>query len=937
MKHNLFSILLALLLVVSATGNAQNLPYDPDLRHGKLKNGLTYFIQKSTNPQGKASFFLPQKVGSMQENDNQKGLAHFLEHMAFSSTKHFPENVTSALEKRGVTFGRNINAYTSYDQTVYYLTDVPVADDYAGLIDTCMLILHDWCGYISLRDEDIDKERKVIKEEWRTRDGAGYRISTKQIKDIFAGSKYEDRSPIGDMDVVENFKYEELRDYYRRWYRPDLQGIIIVGDIDVDEVEKKVTKLFSTLEMPKNPEMRIYHPVPDNDEPIISIITDKEATNISVSIYNKSDIIPFDKRNTKEFLLLHHLSTMAGSILSSRLSEIQQKPEAPFSYAYSAYSGFSVAMTKNAFTIAAGCKEGRVEDVFRVLEEEKERIRRFGFTESEIERAKTNLLKGYENRNNNRSTQTTGGYVDVILHNFLISGPITGVEFEYNLLKDELIPQMTVEVFNEWAKKYITDKNIVVTLSGPEKEGIVYPQPQEIIKIMSDAKKADLKPYEDKVPEGNLISNLPAPGKVVKETKHDKYDLVEWTLSNDMRVTFKKTDFVADGIQMSASSYGGTSHFEDNEIFNAGMAANIAGIGGWGDFSSIDMDKMLTGKSVRVGSSISAQTQTMSGSSSIADLETMFQLIYLRFTAPRKDTEMFNTLIDRLKNQLLNQEANPNTTLSDSINYAMYGDNPRVFRIKAKDLDKLDYDRMLEIYRQCFSNPGSFVMQFTGSINEDSLRAYSEKYLACLPSGNKDIMYVDRNSEIRKGKYVNKFTKKGETPKASSYIMYSGTMEYIDTVSYSVQILNGVLSEVLRRSLRGEEGGTYGARSNYNIARIPKGQTTLTVSFDTDPQRIDEMNGIVFRELEKLANEGPAQEDFDKSRQSLLKNFETYQRLNGYWNAVLNSYYFLNEDENGSVDYQGQFMMVTKDRVKQLVKGLLDQGNCIEVVMITEP
>ena len=940
MKHKALNLLLVLLFVVPTINNAQNLPIDPSIRYGKLENGLTYFIQRNTNPEGKASFFLPQKVGSIQEDDSQKGLAHFLEHMAFSSTKHFPEKVTDILEKRGVTFGRNINAYTSLDQTVYYLSDVPVDGENKGLIDTCLLILHDWCGHISLKEDDIDKERKVIKEEWRTRDGAMIRIWTKQMKEILAGTKYEDRSPIGDMDVVENFKYDELRNYYRRWYRPDLQGLIVVGDFDVDEVEKKVKDLFSALTMPENPEERIYYPVADNDEPIISIVTDKEATNTSLSVMIKHDIIPFEKRNSNEFLFAYYLTGMASGIMNSRFREIQEKPDAPFSYAFANYGEFSDTYSKDAFTVRAGCKEGMVVEALQILETEKERIRRYGFTESEVERAKTNLLKEYENRYNNRSTQTTAAIINPILHNFLISGPIAGIEYEYNLLKEvfsRMTVEMTVNIFNEWAKAIIKDKNIVVTISGPEKEGLVYPQPGEIKTIIASIKNADIKPYEDEVPEGELISNLPGPGRIVKETKNEKYDFVEWTLSNNMRVTYKKTDFVNDGINMLATGPGGTSLFEDSEILNASMVSSIAGVGGWGNFSSKDMDKKLAGKTARIGSSINPFTQSMSGNTTKADLETFFQLIHLRFTSPRKDLEAFIAMTERLKSSLLNQEANPNKAFSDSIQFALFNNHPRAFSIKSEDIEHLNYDRMLEMYKTCFANPGSFVMNFCGSIDVDSLRIYVEKYLACLPSGNKDIKPVNRNLELRKGKYVNRFIKKGETPKASSFILYNGYTERTETVTYRIQILQNIISDILRRSLRGEEGGTYGARTNYEISRFPYGQTMLQIFYDTNPERIDEMNGIVYREMKKLVEEGPMQEDFETAQQGVLKSYESYQRLNGFWIAIAELVYLYNEDENGSTDYKGQIMTVTKDEIQQLMKGLLDQGNSIEVVMITEP
>ncbi len=934
MKKHFILFLLALSSISLGLFSQTPTPFDSKIKQGKLDNGLTYFIRQNGLPQGQASFYLVQKVGAMQEEDNQNGLAHFLEHMAFGSTKNFPKNVLDAVERSGGKLGPNLNAYTAFDQTVYYLSDIPVKSE--GIIDTCLLILHDWSGFINLEADAIDRERKVIKEEWRQRQGSWSRIDEKLKQGILPGSKYAKRSIIGDMDIVENFEYDELRAYYHKWYRPDLQGLIIVGDIDVDDIEKRIRQMFVDVPKPNNPAERIYYDVPDNESPLISVVTDPEARDITLSIQIKHDVVPRSQRKTREYLINQYMTSMVSNMLSARLSEINQKPDAPFGSAYAYYGGFYGTATKDAFTFRASPKEGMINESMNVLITEKERVMKYGFTEGEISRAKTNYMKDYEERAKRKDAEYNSSHVNNILHNFLIDGPIPGIEYEYNLIK-EVLPSLGKNEFDKLAVKLLDDsRNLVVSVSGPEKEGLTYPTAAEIIRMFATVKATDIAPYEDSVPEGPLVDRLPPPGNIVSENRIEKYNITEWTLSNGMKIAFKVTDFQPDLIAMSGVGFGGTSLFGDNEILNANYASAVTHIGGVGTFSPQDLKKVLTGKRAMVSANISNQTQGIRGSSSKADLETMFQLMYLNFTSPRKDVEAFEAFKERTRNSYKNRDSNPDTHFNDSIQYALFGNHPRLLIMKEELVDKLNYDRMLEMYKTCFANPGSFVINFSGTIDEDELRPLVEKYLACLPSGNKDIKFMDRDMKPRKGKYEKHFTRKAGEDKAAIFIQYNGFIQRVDTLAFRLHVLNGVLNTTLRDAMRGDAGGVYGVGSHYNTERFPSGKTALTVNFSTDPNRVDEMKGIVYRTLQKFADEGPDDEIFKKEVENQLKNYSSYQRMDGFWNAIMEILCFYHEDENGSVDYQTQIKSVKKEEIQKMVKDLLSQDNVVEVIMVTE-
>lgn len=928
MKKESFVFLFLLFAIMVNAQQPVQLPLDPKVRYGKLDNGLTYYISHNALPEKCGEFYIVQKVGSMQEEDDQAGLAHFLEHMAFSSTKHFPDKVLDGLERYGAQMGANMNAYTSFDQTVYYLSGIPL--NTPGAVDTCLLILHDWAGFINLQDDKIDKERLVIKEEWRTRSGASSRIMEKALPVMMAGSKYSDRMPIGKMEVVENFSYQTLKDYYHKWYRPDLQGLIVVGDFDVDEVEAKIKTLFADIPKPVNPAERIYYTVPDNDEPIVAIFTDKEATGVSMSIYYKQDGIPRELRNTREGRVLGLTRRMVHSMLSGRLTEIRQKPESPFNSAYAHIGNFYAAQTKDAFTLGASSKEEKIRETFETLIRELDRAKRFGFTKGEIERTKANVLQSYENAYNNRNKQQNSSRVSPYMSHFLEGSAAMGIEYEYPLSK-EILEELDAESLHNYLKEVIGEKNIVITLTGPEKESINYPTESELISLMKKTLAENISPYVDTMSSRPLISNLPKPGSIIKTEVGQKYGETIWTLSNGMKVVLKKTDYSDDQIIFSANGFGGNSLFEDKEWLDIRYLNSVARLGGIGEFDNVELGKALAGKTVYVAGSVGQFTQSISGSSTKKDVETLLQLVYLHFTSPRKDMNAYAAFLEREKNGMKNRDSNPNVIFSDTLTRTIYGDNLRVKRPVMEDLERINYDRILEMYKESFANAGSFVVTLIGTVDEDVLKPLVEKYLASLPSGNKEMTYKEVSTHIKKGKITNHFNQKMETPMATSFLVFSGNLKRDANTFIRCEALNKILRMVFTRTIRGEEGGSYGVSANIGSERIPFGDVMLQVRYTTNPERVGDMNQIVYRELRKLAEEGPLEDEFQKAIEAVIKDRTGWQIQNGFWRAVLDIYYQYGEEEN--LNYLARIKSIKPEELQQMVKELLEQENVIEVVM----
>lgn len=932
MMKRLFTALILLGSVVMASAQQQPqmppIPTDPNVRIGKLENGLTYYIRHNELPEDRADFYIAQKVGSILEEENQRGLAHFLEHMCFNGTTHFPgKGIINWLETIGVRFGENLNAYTSIDETVYNINNVPVMRD--GIVDSCLLILHDWANDLTLDPKEIDNERGVIHEEWRTGQGAMMRMYEQALPKAFAGSKYGHRLPIGTIEVIDNFPYQALRDYYEAWYRPDQQGIVVVGDIDVDKVEAKIKEIFADIEMPANAPERVYEQVPDNQEPIITIAKDKEQPSTMIYIWHKHPATPNEAKGNMGYLVQNYLFSMIESMLNARLEELRQGANPPFIHAGSGNSDFLLAKTVEAFVGVAVSKEDGIPTALAALVREIERARKFGFTASEYARAKADYLRQLESAYNERDKMKNNQYVMEYVRHFIDNEPIPGIETEYALM-NQLAPNIPVEAINSILPQLITDKNIVINIFGPDKEGMVYPTEAEILDILNKTKAEEITAYVDKVSDEPLMKETPKAGKIVK-TEEGPFGSTALTLSNGVRVVVKTTDFKADEIRMRAFSPGGTSVFGTKEALQLKMLNSVAGLGGLGNFSNVDLEKVLAGKKANISASVSGLSEGLNGSCSPKDLETLLQLTYLSFTAPRMDDAAFESYKQRTKAALANQEANPMTALTDTLQKEMYGNHPMAVRVKADMIDQIDYNRIMEMYKDRFKEAGDFTFLFVGNINLEEAKPLIETYLGGLPTINRKENFKDIEMDIRKGTHKNLFEKQMETPKATVLNIISGQCEYNLKNDLLMTMLSQTMSMVYLETVREKEGASYGVSAYGQLSRGTDDEAIFQIYFDTDPAKREKMEQIVMTELQKVAQEGPRPEHLAKVKEFLLKKHIENAKENGYWLGQLNNYYWNHTDMN--TDYEKLVNELSVEDVKNFTKALLDQGNIIEITM----
>ncbi|MDD3036805.1 pitrilysin family protein [Bacteroides sp.] len=940
MKHLLRGLFIAVLAICCnfqfvLAQPMQVLPVDKDVRIGKLDNGLTYYIRHNALPEKRAEFYIAQKVGSILEEPQQRGLAHFLEHMAFNGTTNFPGNekglgIIPWCETKGIKFGTNLNAYTSVDQTVYNISNVPTEN--VNVVDSCLLILHDWSNAINLADKEIDKERGVIREEWRSRNSGMQRIMTNALSTMYPDSKYADCMPIGSLDVINNFPYQDIRDYYAKWYRPDLQGIIIVGDINVDEIEAKLKSIFADVKAPVNPVERTYYPVADNQEPLIYIGTDKEVKTPSFNIFYKHEATPDSTKNTINYYATQYMLNMAITMLNNRLGELIQTAEPPFTSASAGFGGYFLAKTKDAFTLSGSSKLDGIELAMKTVLQEAERARRFGFTATEYERARANYLQAIESAYNERDKRKSGSFTDEYVSSFLDNEPIPGLEYECAIMK-QLAPQVSVEVINQLMGQLLTDNNQVVLMAGPEKEGMKYPTKEEIAAWLKETKSLDVKPYEDKVSNEPLLSEEPKGGTIVSEQSGEIYGSTKLVLSNGVTVYIKPTDFKADQILMQGISFGGTSLFPDNEILDISQINSIATVGGLGKFNKVELSKVLAGKRASVGTSVSSLTEAVSGSCPPRDFETMMQLTYLSFTAPRKDDEAFESYKNRLKAALQNKDANPMKAFQDTVSHVLYGNHPRMLDLKEEMVDNINYDRIIEMYMDRFKDASDFKFYFVGNINIEEAKPLIAKYLGGLPAINRKETYRDTKMNIRKGEYKKEFAKKQETPMATILFLFSGKCKYDLRNNITLSFLEQALNMVYTAEIREKEGGTYGVSCDGSLSQYPKEELTLQISFQTDPDpaKKEKLAKIVTEQLYKIAKEGPSEEHLQKIKEYMLKNYKDAQKENSYWLSNLNAYFYSGIDSTKG--YEELINNMTAKDVKVFLDKLLKQKNEIEIIM----
>lgn len=925
-------LLLGLLAViqVSAQQEMQPLPIDPKVRYGKLPNGLTYYIRHNAQPKERADFYIAQNVGSILEEENQRGLAHFLEHMAFDGTKNFPgHGMDDFIESVGMRGGENFNAYTSFDETVYMIMNAPVSNP--STVDSCLLILHDWSSFITLADSAIEKERGVIREEWRTRQDAQARLWEQQLPKMYPDSRYANRLPIGSIDVINNFKPDELRAYYKKWYRPDLQAVIVVGDINVDEVEADIKRIFADIPTPINSASREEFEVPDNDMPLISIAKDKEAANTILYVFYKHDKLPKELYATPMGLVKDYIQTVAATMMNERFEEILHQAQPPFVYAQASDGDFMVSRTKDAWTVAAIAQEGAIDSALTTLVKETQRLKQYGFTPSEYERARINVLKQYESAYNERENQKNSAYTREYVTHFTEGGYIPGIETEYTLLS-QIAPNIPVQQVNQYIQDMIGDNNIVISLTGPDKAGVTYPSEEELLRTFLKAQRIPVEPYQETVSNEPLIPNLPAPDTITEIQTDQRFGATVMTLSNGVKVVLKPTDFKKDEILMTATRPGGSTLFGDKDIYNLKVFNEVIDLGGLGNFSAIELSKRLAGKKVSCTPSLGLDDESFNGSSTPSDLKTLFELIYLYFTAPRMDEEAYASFENRMKAQLLNTELDPMVAFSDTLAQAVYKGNPRAMRLRPGDFAHISYPRIMEMYKERFSDASGFVFSLVGNISIDSIRPYIEQYLASLPASGK----IEKGNPsvvpaLRKGEYTNIFQREMEVPKATVVNFISGQMDYTLPNIVTATALKQILDLVYMEKVREDEGGTYGVQSYARISPFPEGRTTLQIFFDTDPAKRERMNNIVRNELKRIMEVGPRAEDFKKTQDNLLKRHAENLQENSYWLNILDNYYYRRFD--AETEYEPIVKGLTPEQIRSFTRQLLSQGNRIEVVM----
>lgn len=928
---SLLLLLVALLVLPAMAQQLPQLPMDKAVRYGKLPNGLTYYIRHNALPENRANFYIAQKVGSVQEEDNQRGLAHFLEHMCFNGTDNFPDDrLLKYCEGIGVKFGLNLNAYTSTDETVYNIDDVPVTENN---VDSCLLILCDWADGLTLATKEIDKERGVIHEEWRMRSSASSRIFERNLPALYPGSRYGYRYPIGTMEVIDNFKPEELRAYYEKWYRPDLQGVIVVGDIDVEKVEAKIKALFSPIVMPENAAAYEHYPVPATSEPIYIIDKDKEQARAIIQVMFKHDPLPEELKNTPMFLAANYMNSVAASILNARLGEISQKPECPFIGAGGQDDNYMISKTMDAFTVGILPKPGKDAEALQAVMEEIERINRFGFTATEIIRAREEFLSGMERIYDNREKQKNSFYVPQYVRHFLEGDPIPDIETEYNTYK-MLAPNIPAEAISAVFKEYTasTDTNFVCLAMYPEKEDVAVPTVEQFKNAVAAAKAAQLEAYVDNVKDEPLVPQLPKAVKIKKENAAD-FGYTCWTLGNGARVFFKKTDYNDAEILFSATSFGGQSLIPAKEHINASLLENVIGSTGLGNFTSTELEKKLAGKQASVKVSLGEITDNLSGSSTPKDLRTLFELIYLRFQKPANDVDGYNNTIAYLKTALENADKQPMTAFSDSISATIFGHNPLKKRLHVEDLAQANYETIRQLYSERFQSAGDFDFFFTGAIDIDSLRAFTEQYIAPLPGLKKRESYKDRKLYPVEGSVNNHFKRSMETPQAILIQVWNGDLKYNMKNAVVLNALGEILTQRYLKSIREDAGAAYSVGASGGAEFGVRDMYMLQIYCPFKPALRDSVLLLMQEAIDDIAKNGVTSEELDKVKKFEIKNYADNQRKNSYWQGLISTKVRWSKDEQ--TGYEDTVNGISSDDIRQFVNGvMLKQKNCITVSML---
>ncbi len=881
-KFILFASLFTLLLSLHALDLNSPLPMDPTVKIGKLDNGLTYYLKKNSVPENKAELRLVVNAGSVLEDDNQVGLAHFCEHMAFNGTKNFAKSeMTDYLASIGLGFAGGLNAYTSMDETVYMLKSS--TNDKAQLKKS-IFILSEWANKVSFDDDEIEKERGVIIEEWRGGRGANERISNKESKVILKDSKYAERSPIGTYEIISTFKPQTIKKFYKDWYRPDLQAVVVVGDINIDEVESYIIEYFASIPKSVNPRTRVIEPVPDHTETLVSIESDKELSNSSVTLYIKSELEPvITIQDYKRDLT----KSLFYSMFNNRLQELTKKDNSPFLYAIT--FSYPMVRSKNLLMTTAAVKDNEILSGFEAIAIEKERIDRFGFTNTELERAKIQFSKSSEKRLKEIDKQESERIIWSIVSTFLRDIPLLSEEQSYQLYL-ELLPLISLEDVNLLIKDYSKEENRVITASYPEKAGNIAPKKEDLLAILSRADKMELEPYQDDVIDEPLITDLNKPGKIISKKYNKTADLYELYLSNGAKVVYKVTNFKNDEILFDSYSPGGLSQVDDQDVLNGVYSATFIDNSGFGAFDSNALTKYLAGKNVRTSTYINNYYEGIRGSSSPEDFEVLMQLIYSYFTQVRKDQTAFNALKSKYEGLLQNKHLNPEDVFADSVEIYSYNNHPRVIVDKPENIKELDLEKTLEIYKDRFADASDFTFFFVGSIDPKVIEDLAEKYLASLPSLKRKEKVNDLKIDYIRG--IHDYSiKSGLEQKSKIQITLVSDYKYSVKANNDLQAMNLILNEKLRENIREEKSGVYYVYAYPEIRYFPKSQLAIHIILGCSPDRVDELTTAIYEQIDLLKNNLPDEKYMQIYRQTMAQNINTSVKRNNYWLNNLKSHY----------------------------------------------
>ena len=930
-----FYAIAVVLLAIGTAVVAQQMPaipQDPDVKIGKLDNGLTYYIRHNAWPEQRAEFYIAQRVGSIQEDDNQRGLAHFLEHMAFNGSKHFKGNeMLRWCESIGVKFGTDLNAYTSIDQTVYNISNVPTTRE--GIVDSCLLILFDWADGLLLENEEIEKERGVIHEEWRLRTSAQMRMLERDLPKLYPGSKYGHRMPIGLMEIIDNFERPFLQAYYEKWYRPDNQAIIVVGDVDVDKVEQKIKTLFSPIKLPVNPAKVTTYPVPDNNEAIYIIDKDKEQSYNIVEVLMKHETFPDSLKGSLAYIIADYFKDAAMSMLNDRLKEFAEKPESPFLQASVGDGNYLLSRGVDAFEMAILPKDGQTEDAVKAVLTEARRAAEFGFTPTEYNRFKANYTSNLDKQYSNKDKRYNSQFVTSYVQNFLNNEPIPSIDFVYQTMK-QIVPVLPIDGVNMVMKELVSpsDTNLVVMNFNNEKEDAVYPTEDGMKQAIAQARAAQIEAYVDNVKDEPLMTKLPKPGKIKKEVKNDKFGYSELTLSNGVKVVLKQTDLKKDQVLLRGEGFGGESLYGEEELPNLRMFGNVIEASGLGNFSHTELEKALAGKIASASMYMSNYREHVNGSSTPKDVETMLQLVYLYFTNINKDQKSFDNLMQTTEVQLKNRLLQPENVFADSLTLTMGNHHPRVKPMTVDDLRKVSYDRILQMAKERTANAAAYTFTIIGNYDEQTIRPLIEQYLGSLPSQKK----VEKGKFIDmdfKGKVVNDFKHKAETPKAIAVMMwYSKEMPYNLENSVKASIAGQILSMEYLKKIREDASAAYTAGASASMSRDEfENNANIYVYCPMKPEKADLALQIMRDEVNNMTKTCDV-DKLAKVKEYLLKNHGDQLKQNGYWLGQINNWRKWGMDFH--TDYEKVVNAQTSESIAAFVKEVLKAGNNAEVIMM---